>query len=231
MGLVLGLCLGNGAFAQTGSSGPDSDWQDDGQATDPGLLLENLQKNLINKNTDNKTTENKNSENKKAGKTVTLDDLFEQLKRETDWKKAKRIEKEIWYRWTRSGSQTVDLLMEWAGIAVKNENWAVAFDLLDQVIVIAPQYAEGWNRRASLYYLRGQLGRSIHDIEQVLKLESRHFGAMAGMGSILQKLDKSIANDKRALAMWRNILEIYPANKNAQKSVIVLEEKLSGLAI
>lgn len=164
-------------------------------------------------------------------KSVTLDDLFIQLKQESDSKKAKHIAQKIWLRWTISGSETVDLLMGWASVAMKEKNWATAFDLMDQVIVLAPQYAEGWNRRATLYFLRGEYGRSIHDIEQVLKLESRHFGAMAGMGSILQKLSKSEKNDKRALVMWRNVLDVYPANENAQKFAADLEEKLVGRGI
>lgn len=162
---------------------------------------------------------------------LSLDQLFVQLKREPDSNKAKRIAQKIWNRWAQSGSETVDVLMTWASIAMKDKNWSTATDLLDQVIVIAPQYAEGWNRRATLYFLRGEYGRSIHDIEQVLKLESRHFGAMAGMGNILQRLDKTTDNERRSLTMWKKVLELYPAHKNAQKSVTVLEEKLSGHSI
>ncbi len=157
----------------------------------------------------------------------TLDDLFGRLKRETDAGKAQRIERIIWQRWSNSGSETIDLLMSWAAAAVKEKNWGTAFDLLDQVIVLAPQYAEGWNRRATLYFQRSDYGRSLHDIEQVLKLEARHFGAMAGLGSILQRLKQ----DQRALEIWERLLTFYPANKNAQKSVEKLKEKLAGTEI
>jgi tetratricopeptide (TPR) repeat protein len=166
-------------------------------------------------------------QSKAPPKIISLDDLFGDLKRETDAQKALRIAQSIWQRWAQSGSPTVDLLMGWAATAIEEKQWATAFDLLDQVVVLAPQYAEGWNRRATLYFLRSQYGRSIHDIEQVLKLESRHFGAMAGLGNILQRLD----SDQKALVMWKKVLEIYPANKNAQKSVTDLEEKLSGQEI
>ncbi len=163
-------------------------------------------------------------ENKKPVRQASLDELFSRLKMETDSKRAKHIERAIWKRWAQSGSDTIDLLMNWSAIAMKQEKWATAFDLLDQVVVLAPHYAEGWNRRATLYFLRSQYGKSMHDIEQVLKLETRHFGAMAGLGNILQRLD----NDTRALVMWKHVLEIYPGNKNAQKAVKILEEKLSG---
>jgi len=157
----------------------------------------------------------------------SLDDLFAKLKTETDLNKARRIERIIWLRWSQSGSETVDVLMTWAAVAMKEQNWATALDLLDQVVVMAPQYAEGWNRRATLYFHRAQYGKSINDIEQVLRLEQRHFGALMGLGNILQRLD----NEKRALVIWKNVLEIYPANKNAQNTVAKLEEKLSGRGI
>jgi tetratricopeptide (TPR) repeat protein len=206
LALALGLFLGSSTLAQSSDEQKISPDQKSGETEE-------------------------SSQNAIPNNVVSLDDLFAQLKKETDSVKARGIEKKIWYRWTQSGSETVDLLMGWTSVAMKKKNWAAAFDLLDQIVVLAPQFAEGWNRRATLYFLRGQYGRSIHDIEQVLKLESRHFGAMAGMGSILLKLNKSIENDKRALAMWHSVLALYPANKNAQKSVIKLEEKLSGRGI
>ena len=154
----------------------------------------------------------------------SLDDLFADLRQETQSKKAKQIERAIWQRWGQSGSETIDLLMDWSNKAIKKGNWGTALDLVDQVVTLAPQYAEGWNRRATIYFFRAQFGHSMNDIEQVLRLESRHFGALAGLGSILQRLN----NDREALVIWKNVLEIYPANKNAQKSVIDLEEKISG---
>lgn len=160
-------------------------------------------------------------------KNLSLDQLFVELKQEPDAVKARRIEQKIWKSWTRSGSETIDMLMQWASIAVKKKDWASAFDLLDQVVVLAPQYAEGWNRRATVHFIRSNYGRSLHDIEQVLKLEARHFGALSGLGSLLQKLGK----DRQALGMWNKVLELYPAHKNAQKSVERLEEKMSGHGI
>jgi len=162
-----------------------------------------------------------------AEQDLSLDDLFARLKQEADAKKAQPIERAIWRHWEQSGSETVDLLMDWSAKAMTKQDWAAALDLLDQVIVLAPQYAEGWNRRATVYFITSSYGRSLHDIEQVLKLETRHFGAMAGLSNILQKLDE----DKRALVMWKNLLEIYPAHKSANHRVAELEEKLSGQGI
>ncbi len=171
------------------------------------------------------------SKTKVPFKALTLDELFVQLKQEKEPAKAKRIARKIWFPWAQSGSETVDLLMTWATISMKEKDWPRAFDLLDQVVVLAPQYAEGWNRRATAYFLRSKYGRSIHDIEQVLKLESRDFGALAGLGNILQRLGKSAENDQRALEIWKKVRDIYPANESASKAIGKLEEKLSGKGI
>ena len=69
--------------------------------------------------------------------------------------------------------------MSFAGNAMKDKKHAQALDMLDQVIVLKPEFAEGWNRRATLYFNMKEYGKSIADIEQTLTLEPRHFGALA----------------------------------------------------
>ncbi len=155
---------------------------------------------------------------------TSLDQLFADLKREPDAEDARRLERQIWMRWTASGSDSIDLLMGWAQRAMTERKWNAAIDVLNHVVVLAPDYAEGWNRRATVHYLNSDYSRSIADIEKVLDLEPRHFGAMAGMAAIMQKL----RHQERALFMWHRVLEIYPANRTAQKAVIDLEERLSG---
>ncbi len=100
----------------------------------------------------------------------------------------------------------------------------VALDLLDQIIILAPDYAEGWNRRATLHFALKEYGRSISDIERVLELEPRHYGALSGLAVILQGLDRK----EKSLETWYKVLEIYPANEQAQKAVIKLEDELAG---
>jgi len=157
----------------------------------------------------------------------TMDRLFALLKKETKEAPASATARQIWREWAHSGNRSIDLLMEWAVAAMRGENYAKAQDLLDQVVVLAPDYAEGWNRRATLYYSMQDFSRSIADIETTLKLEPRHFGALSGLAAIMQRLDR----DEDALKAWYKVLEIYPANKQAQKSVINLEEKLAGSRI
>ena len=78
--------------------------------------------------------------------------------------------------------------------------------------MIAPNYAEGWNQRATLHYMMENYGKSVADIEKTLALEPRHYGALAGLASIQQ----SIGNDRAALKTWYRALEIYPAMKSGQ---------------
>jgi len=154
----------------------------------------------------------------------TLNDLFSKLKREPDDKQAKQISERIWARWRDSGSATANLLMQWADKAISDRKNGLALDLLDQVVVLMPDFAEGWNRRATLHYMMKNFGKSMADINRVLVLEPRHFGAIAGMAAILS----DAGNDELALRAWEQMLEIYPANRQAQKKVGELADKLTG---
>ena len=156
-----------------------------------------------------------------------LDELFTALSSETKLPGARRIARDIWRIWTESDSDTINLLMEWTSKAIREEKYALAQDLLTQVTTLQPDYVEGWNRRATLNYLVADYGRSLSDIERTLQLEPRHFGALIGLASILQKTQQ----DERALETWYSVLKIYPANERAQEAVIELEEKLAGEGI
>ena len=153
-----------------------------------------------------------------------LGQMFAELKKQSDPVAAKPIVNRIWREWRDSGSASIDLLMTRARQAVTKKDYGVAMDILDQVIALAPEYSEGWNRRATLNFTMRKFGRSLSDIEQVLAIEPRHFGALAGLATILRALGK----ERQSLETWYNVLSIYPANEAAQKSVIKLEEKLSG---
>lgn len=154
----------------------------------------------------------------------TLDRLFDKLRKDPKHTSASATARMIWREWAVSGSRSVDLLMNWAARAMGTKEYAKAQDLLDHVIVLAPDYAEGWNRRATLYYTLDDYGRSLADIETTLALEPRHFGAWSGLAAIMQRVGK----EEESLKAWYKVLEIYPANKQAQQAVITLEESLAG---
>ncbi len=153
-----------------------------------------------------------------------LDTLFAELKRERDPDKAREISDRIRIEWQDSGSASVNLLMQWAAKAVESNRKATALDIFDQVIYLSPQYVEGWNQRATLHYQMGNYRKSMSDINRVLAIEPRHFGALAGMAAILTSAGK----DELALRAWEQFLDIYPADRKAQEQLGELEEKLAG---
>lgn len=153
-----------------------------------------------------------------------LDNLFTALKRQRDPDQANLIAEQINSQLSDSGSATINLLMQWADKAIQEKRNAAAMDYLDQVISLRPDYPEGWNRRATLNYAIGDYRKSMEDINQVLRIEPRHFGALAGMAAILT--DRG--NDQLAMKAWERFLDIYPANRSAQEEEGKLLEKVAG---
>ncbi|HEY7998156.1 MAG TPA: tetratricopeptide repeat protein, partial [Pseudolabrys sp.] len=96
--------------------------------------------------------------------------------------------------------------------------------LLDGVIKIKPKYVEAWNRRATIYYMKKDYGRALADIREVLRREPRHFGALSGLGLIMQ----DIGDDKQALEVYRRALEVYPRIQRIPDIVKTLQEKVEG---
>jgi tetratricopeptide (TPR) repeat protein len=137
-----------------------------------------------------------------ADRTRGLDFLFGALKAAPDEASAKHVEARIWAVWMQTPSDTAALLMMRAKAAMDGQQVDIALKLLDAVVKLRPDYVEGWNRRATLYYLKNDYVRSLQDIEQVLVREPRHFGALAGLGMIMQDL----GDEKRALDAFRKAL-------------------------
>lgn len=153
-----------------------------------------------------------------------LDNLYAQLKRERDPEKANGIAQDIRVEWNDSGSATVNLLMQWADKAIEEKRNPAALDFLDQAIALKPGFAESWNRRATLNYAMGSYRKSMSDIEHVLELDPRHFGALSGMAAIMNET----GNDQLTLKAWQRFLDVFPANRTAQEQVDTLTEKLAG---
>lgn len=156
-----------------------------------------------------------------------LDTLFARLKRESDPDAAKRTADGIWSIWRESGSPTIDLLMQWSDKAVADKHYSTALDLIDQVTVLEPDYAEGWNRRATIHFIMKDYAKSMSDIDKTLALEPRHFGALSGMATIL----KSVGKDNLALQALERLLAIYPADRQAQERLGNLADDLAGQGI
>jgi tetratricopeptide (TPR) repeat protein len=153
-----------------------------------------------------------------------LNFLFGALKAAPDDETAKAIEQRIWAIWVVSRSDTANLLMLRVRTAVEAKETDLAIKLLNGIIKIRPDYIEAWNRRATLYYLQKDYGRALADIREVLKREPRHFGALSGLGLILQ----DIGDDKQALEVYRRALAVYPRLPRIPELVKTLQEKVEG---
>ena len=160
-------------------------------------------------------------------KAERLNELFTNLKRERNEKAAERIASRIWEEWNRSDSAIVDLMMQWSQQAVEKKKFDVALDFLDQVVILSPDYAEGWNRRATVHFMMHNYAKSMADIERTLELEPRHFGALSGLAQIMKETERR----ELALDAYQRVLVIYPMLRNAQNEVATLSEELTGEGI
>ena len=159
--------------------------------------------------------------------TRNLDFLFEALKIAPDEGTAKQIEQRIWALWFISPSDTANLLMTRVRTAVEQKDTDLALELLDKIIAIKPDYVEAWNRRATIYFMKNDYGKSLADIREVLKREPRHFGALSGLGLILEETGRK----DEALEVFRRALEINPQLESVKKSLERLEKEIEGDSI
>jgi tetratricopeptide (TPR) repeat protein len=117
--------------------------------------------------------------------------------------------------------------MQWSQKAIDEQKFDVALDFLDQVTVLQPTYAEGWNRRATVHFMMQSFGKSMSDIDHTLQLEPRHFGALSGLAQIM----KDSGRKALALDAYQRVLAIYPMMRSAQSEVSTLSEELAGEGI
>jgi tetratricopeptide (TPR) repeat protein len=163
----------------------------------------------------------------KPDRSRDLNFLFGALKAAPDAEAAKSVEVRITSLLANSGSDTTDLLMQRAKRALDAKDNNLSLELLDAVVDIRPEFAEGWNRRATLHFLNKNYVAAIADIRHVLAIEPRHFGAMVGFGMILHELDE----DALALKVLRKALEVHPYLERIDELVKTLSEKVEGREI
>ena len=157
-------------------------------------------------------------------RTQNLDFLFGALKVAPDDDSAKAISDRIWGVWLGSGGDTTNLLISRVRTAIEGKEYDLAIQLLDSVIEFKPEYVEGWNQRATVYYMKQDYTRALADLAQVLAREPRHFGALFGVGVIMQEF----GDDRRALEVYRRALELDPHMKRIPDLVKTLSEKIEG---
>lgn len=155
-----------------------------------------------------------------------LDDLFMRLQ-DADPEDWIEIEGDIQFIWGHSGSDSMDMLLERGLQAMMDGEFPKAIEHLSALIDHAPDFAEGWNTRATAYYMMDEYGLSIEDLRQTLARNPRHFGALAGLGMIFEELD----NPEGALQAYLAAQAVHPHLSNINEAVIRLSQELTGVAL
>lgn len=141
-----------------------------------------------------------------------------------DWE---HIESQIVDIWSRSGSRSMDMLLERGRDALDEENYLVALEHFTALTDHAPEFAEGWNMRATVFYLLDRFELSVADIGRTLALNPDHFGALNGLGIILEHMGE----EKDALAAYRRVEALNPHMDNVRDAIERLERRVSGVDI
>ncbi len=152
-----------------------------------------------------------------------LDGLFERLANPSadDWEV---VQTQIWTAWSQSGSDSMDLLLFRATRAMDEGDHDTALIHLNDLVRLAPDFAEGWNKRATLHFMVENYGDSISDIARTLALEPRHFGALSGLGIILDRL----GDKEGALEAYRRASAIHPHLPGASEGIKKLSKEVEG---
>ena len=152
-----------------------------------------------------------------------LDALFQQLQTATD-EEARAITDNIWIEWSKSGSPAMDLLLKRGRDAMSAGFPLLAIEHFTALIDHAPDFAEGFNARATAYFQIGQLGLSLADVAKTLALNPRHFGALSGLGMIFEELKEP----DKALEVYRAALKLNPHLKDVKSAVTRLDAQVGG---
>ncbi len=155
-----------------------------------------------------------------------LDGLFDRLRATTNAAEALVIEHTIWRIWIKHDAEHVNRSMARGIEAMNRGALDASLNAFNEVILLDPGFAEGWNKRATVYYMMGDFDRSVGDIQKTLMLEPRHFGALSGMGLIYD----AIGDGESALKIWEKALSIHPHMRGIKGRVDELREKARGEA-
>lgn len=138
-------------------------------------------------------------------------------------------EQAIWTVWSRSDDPEVDRLFARGVAEMESRDFASAIATFTRIIALKPEFAEGWNKRATVYFLVGEYRHSLADCEEVIRRNPYHFGALAGYGQIylhLEQFEKSLEFFRQALAVnpnldgVRTIIEALEARSGGKRQAI-----------
>lgn len=155
-----------------------------------------------------------------------LDDLFDAL-RVAPAESAESIAEKIWAEWSKSGSPAMDLLLDRGRKMMEAGDIVLAVEHFSALIDHAPDFAEGYNARATALFQLNRYGESLDDIRSTLALNPRHFGALSGLGTLLEEL----GYEAEALKAWRAVRDLYPAQPSAKAAIDRLRVLVEGVEI
>ena len=161
-----------------------------------------------------------------AAQSADIDQLLSDLANpETEnWQ---QIERQVRNEWTRSGSAAMDLLYQRGQKALQAEDFDVALEHFTALTDHAPDFAEGWNGRATALFNKKLYGPALEDLRRVLALNPQHFGALTGLAVILQEL----GFEPEALEAWQAVQAIHPHRPEVTKAIEALEKATGGIRI
>lgn len=153
-----------------------------------------------------------------------LDVLFEALRYSDTIQSARTIEGQIWEIWAQTDDDDASQLYDRGTFAMANHDLQGAVETFSELIELDPEFAEAWNKRATVYYLQGRFDESVSDIQFTLALEPRHFGALSGLGLIMMRQDRH----ELAIKSFEKAIEIHPHLPAAKAHIELLETMLDG---
>jgi tetratricopeptide (TPR) repeat protein len=150
-----------------------------------------------------------------------LDQLFARLQATTDPSEGEALQQAIWQVWTATDDKAASRMMSIGIIAMGQDRLDDALSTFDALVEATPDFAEAWNKRATVHYLMGNFDESVADIERTLKLEPRHFGALSGLGLIYQEYEKWDA----ALRAYEAAIKVNPHMPSVRMNIEALKQK------
>ncbi|MDD7969510.1 tetratricopeptide repeat protein [Roseinatronobacter alkalisoli] len=153
-------------------------------------------------------------------------ELLEQL-RDPDLENWQRVERQVFREWSRSGSASADLLLQRGRDALERGDAAAAIDHFSALIDHAPDFAEGWNARATAWFMARNYGLALNDIRETLARNPHHFAALIGLGRIMEDLERH--DDARRA--WEAAAAIHPHRRDVKAALERLTRKLQGTSL
>ena len=154
----------------------------------------------------------------------TTNELLDRLAQASSNQEAENIRRKIWVQWIYDIPNNFKPKLEIALDKFYNRNLKSAEEVFSELLQERPLYMEGWNKRATIRFMRGNLNGSLSDIDEVLALEPRHFGALSGLAMISVNQKKY----NQALSTYRKLKKIDPNNSDANRFIPMLESLILG---